>query len=107
MTSVIPRLLVGPLAAFGLIFLGFEAAAAKRKAPKACSSEIGIAAARSLVRDCRDANPAAPALCRPETPCEALREMIADACRVPGAEARPVCRDHLDEDEDDDDDEDE
>lgn len=80
------------------------AAARAADAAKTCRSELGPSAAAALVRDCRDVDPVTPALCRPETPCKAMREMIATACRSPTEAARAACRQHR-EDEDEDEDE--
>lgn len=84
------------------IFVSVEPALAQRRPPRACAAEIGRAEARRLAQECLEARPAAPALCRPETPCDGLREMIAEACRAPGSEAKEACR-ALDPDDDDDD----
>lgn len=89
--------------AAALLLADGAGAQSRRPAPRACSAEIGAAAARALASDCRESRPMTPALCRPETPCDALREMIAEACRTPGAETRPACRDQEDDEEDDDD----
>lgn len=79
-------------------------AEAQRPAGRSCVAQIGRGPAEALVRDCLSVDPAAPAFCRPQTPCAAMREMIAEACRLPGAELKPACAD-LDEDDDDDGDE--
>lgn len=87
-------------------FLVFASPAlAQRRPPRACATEIGAKAAQELTRECREASPAAPALCRPETPCEAMRDMIAEGCRAPGSEIRSVCRDRDQDDDEDEDDE--
>ncbi|HMO29681.1 hypothetical protein [Enterovirga sp.] len=86
------------LAAAGLWAIGAVPAGAGPM--RTCRAELGAAEARSLVRDCLDSAPATPALCRLETPCEAMREMIAEACRVQG-EDKPVCRALREDDEDD------
>ena len=88
-----------------VVVLASPALAQRRAPPRACPAELGARAARDLVRDCREANLAAPALCRPETPCEAMREMIAEGCRAPGTEDKPVCRNLDSEDDEDEDDE--
>lgn len=82
-----------------------DPAFARRSEVPACSRELGAKAAERLVRDCREAAPMTPALCRPDVPCEALRELIAEACRMPGAEARSACADASDDDGDEDADE--
>lgn len=86
------------LAAAGL-WAGTGPSWGREESPRTCRAELGAAQARSLVRDCLDSAPATPALCRLETPCEAMREMIAEACRVQG-EDKPVCRALGEDDED-------
>lgn len=93
------------LLAFALVALFALPAVAQSRPPRACAVEIGRAPAQALVRDCREASPSAPALCRPETACETMREMIAEGCGNPGMQDKPVCRDLDTDDEDDDDDE--
>jgi hypothetical protein len=92
-------------AAFALLALisGIGQADAQRRLPRSCAAEIGASEARRLARDCRESDPETPALCRPDTTCEAMREMIREACRAPGSSAKPVCRDGDDEEGDDDD----
>lgn len=92
------------VAALALVGAG-DAAFARKQPPKACKAELGEREAQALVRDCLEADPAAPALCRVETPCEGLREMIAEACRVRPTD-KTICRAHRDNDEDEDDEDD-
>lgn len=93
------------IVAFAVIVLG-EGAYAKARPPKTCLAEIGAREARALVRDCLEADPATPAICRIETPCDGLRQMITEACRVRPSD-KLVCRARRENDDDEEDDEDE
>ena len=85
--------------------LAADPAFARKREMPACAREIGVRAAERLVRDCREAAPMTPALCRSDIPCEALRELIAEACRMPGAEVKSACADAPDDGDDEDADE--